>query len=46
VANKPPAPETAAHETAPAGPPVPSLEGLESLEEEMAKLLGRSSNKP
>lgn len=29
-----------------AGPPVLSLEGLESLEEEMAKLLGRSPIKP
>ncbi|QXX74498.1 hypothetical protein [Methylovirgula sp. HY1] len=29
-----------------AGPPVPSLEGLESLEEEMAKLLGRGPTKP
>ncbi|MHB8886565.1 MAG: hypothetical protein ACYC5H_16080 [Methylovirgula sp.] len=29
-----------------AGPPVPTLEGLESLEEEMAKLLGRNPTKP
>ena len=44
-ASKAPTPQTVPQETAPAGPPVPSLEGLESLEEEMAKLLGRSSNK-
>jgi hypothetical protein len=42
-----PAPAAApAPEAPPAFPPVPSMEGLESLEEEMAKLLGRGPGKP
>ena len=36
-----PAPRKAPQEPADAWPPAPSVEGLESLEEEMAKLLGR-----
>ncbi len=42
----PPARPLATPERPAAGPPVPSLEGLESLEEEMAKLLGRGPTKP
>ncbi len=42
-----PAPEPSTPPEPPvAGPPIPSLEGLESLEEEMAKLLGRGPTKP
>lgn len=42
----PSAQPSAAPERPAAGPPVPSLEGLELLEEEMAKLLGRGPSKP
>lgn len=42
-----PAPGSAPAEAPHTGfPPVPSMEGLESLEEEMAKLLGRGPGKP